>query len=168
MHMKCKIKDCNNEATKNPYQKGLFCSSRCALRAVRTRKHQKLAARAATLVIISRYRGTGNGYIKEFNRHQHRVVMERVLGRKLKKGEIVHHVDGNKKNNHPSNLQVMTQADHARLHGKMGGINSVKKMIIKNTKYGPLCRKAFCPLPNIIGRPYCSHHQYRFVTYNEI
>lgn len=55
-------------------------------------------------------------YKKRHNRHEHRVVAEEMLGRPLVRGEIVHHIDGNKHNNAPSNLQVMTQADHLRLH----------------------------------------------------
>jgi hypothetical protein len=30
----------------------------------------------------------------------------------------VHHIDGNKKNNAPKNLQVMTQSEHIKLHIK--------------------------------------------------
>lgn len=55
-------------------------------------------------------------YKKRFNRHEHRVVAEQMLGRPLQRGEIVHHIDGNKHNNDPSNLRVMSQADHLRLH----------------------------------------------------
>ena len=63
-----------------------------------------------------RDRGEGVTYRKLRQRHEHRVVAERVLGRPLIRGEIVHHIDGNKRNNDPSNLQVMTQADHLRAH----------------------------------------------------
>lgn len=113
----CKLKSCHNKATVNPREKGLYCSSRCALAAVRTSEHQKAAAKKSAQIIIARYRGTGTKtYVKENGRHQHRVVMERKLGRKLRKGEIVHHIDHNKKNNHPDNLQVINQAEHCRLH----------------------------------------------------
>lgn len=66
-----------------------------------------------------RGRGAGKTYRKLNGRHEHRVVMERVLGRALVPGEIVHHKDGNKRNNVPANLEVMTQSEHARLHNPM-------------------------------------------------
>lgn len=49
-------------------------------------------------------------------RLEHRVVMERKLGRPLRDDEIVHHVDEDKSNNDPENLEVMSQSDHARHH----------------------------------------------------
>jgi len=55
-------------------------------------------------------------YRKKQGRHEHRIVAEQMLGRPLKRGEIVHHIDGNRHNNAPDNLQVMSQADHLRLH----------------------------------------------------
>lgn len=55
-------------------------------------------------------------YRKWHGRHEHRVVAEQMLGRPLKRNEIVHHIDGNKHNNDPSNLQVMTQSEHIREH----------------------------------------------------
>ena len=61
--------------------------------------------------------GEGKSYPKLHGRHVHRAVAERVLGRKLKPGEIVHHRDGNKQNYSPENLQVLqNQSEHCRLH----------------------------------------------------
>lgn len=65
---------------------------------------------------VLRYSGSKNNYVKLKGRHMHRVVMEQVLGRKLLKGEIVHHIDGDKWNNSPENLKVMTQSEHIKLH----------------------------------------------------
>jgi hypothetical protein len=66
-----------------------------------------------------RYTGSRDNYIKLKGRHMHRVVMEKVLGRKLLSSEVVHHHDGDKWNNNPSNLSVMTQADHLRIHNQI-------------------------------------------------
>lgn len=53
---------------------------------------------------------TKRGYVAE-----HRLVMSRVLGRTLARGEVVHHRDGDPLNNDPSNLEVFrTNAEHLR------------------------------------------------------
>ena len=76
--------------------------------------------------------GSGRGltYEKTYGRHTHRVVAEQQLGRPLRSDEIVHHIDGNKRNNNPSNLRVMTRSEHASLHARLnkffglGGVGS--------------------------------------------
>jgi hypothetical protein len=51
----------------------------------------------------------------------HRVLMENHLGRLLDKNEIVHHIDGNKKNNCIDNLQLMKASEHVSFHMKQRG-----------------------------------------------
>lgn len=51
------------------------------------------------------------GYVRE-----HRLVMEKKIGRYLTSGEIVHHKDENKLNNNPDNLEVMSKAEHCKHH----------------------------------------------------
>ncbi len=65
---------------------------------------------------MQRGKGTKT-YVKLNGRHEHRAVAETILGRPLERGEIVHHKDGNKKNNDPNNLEVMTQGKHMQEHG---------------------------------------------------
>lgn len=63
--------------------------------------------------------GQSKSYVKFFGVHEHRVVAEQMLGRPLRKGEIVHHVDRNKRNNVPENLMIFNnQAEHAAWHAK--------------------------------------------------
>lgn len=126
MKIKCRYKKCNKffqkRISNDPRSKNKFCSSICALGAVRTKKHQIEAGKKGALTNILRYRGTGvRGYVRENGENQHRVVMERKIGRKLRKGEIVHHKDGDKKNNSIRNLQLLkNQSEHIKLHLKLG------------------------------------------------
>lgn len=54
---------------------------------------------------------------------QHRLVMEQMLGRKLRPEEVVHHKDRNRSNNSPDNLQLLpNQAAHIKLHLKQGDL----------------------------------------------
>lgn len=49
----------------------------------------------------------------------HRVVMENHIGRLLRQPEEIHHIDGDKTNNHISNLTLCANhAEHMRLHKK--------------------------------------------------
>lgn len=142
---KCIICDKSFEKRRDKRSKNKYCSSVCSLVPLRTKEHQIAAGKKGAMINILKYRGTGTkSYVKENGVHQHRIVAEKILGRKLEKGEIVHHIDHNKKNNDPSNLQIMTQSEHAKLHNK---------------KYGPFCLS--CDLPNRKGYAYCSKHQTR-------
>lgn len=54
---------------------------------------------------------TKSGYVR-----QHRLVAEKKIGRFLKENELVHHKDGDKKNNSEENLEVMSRSEHMKLH----------------------------------------------------
>ena len=73
-------------------------------------------------------KGIGSGFSKKPNgyieitmgenkgRGQHVVIMEEMIGRSLMANECVHHKDGVRDNNDPSNLQLMTRSEHAKHH----------------------------------------------------
>jgi len=65
----------------------------------------------------------------------HRGVMQEFVGRKLERGEVVHHVDGDKSNNKIENLRIMTDQAHCELHNKKH--QYIKKCLVCGCDYAP-------------------------------
>ena len=51
--------------------------------------------------------------------YEHTIKAEKVLGRKLKQNEIVHHINGNPKDNSNGNLAIIEESIHQYLHQRL-------------------------------------------------
>jgi len=67
-------------------------------------------------------------------RREHCLITEKSIGRKLLKGEQVHHIDGNKLNNNLDNLFLMKDVrEHAKLHKQL---ESLALELVREGKIG--------------------------------
>ena len=66
-------------------------------------------------------------------RGEHLIIVEKFIGRKLKKAERVHHINLNKKDNRIENLMLFkNDSEHIKFHNKIrqfGYTNPVKRQI---------------------------------------
>ncbi len=133
MKKKCLLKECENTIEKGG--KGY-----CGKHYIRLKRYGDVNYITPESVRVENLRNAQpnlgkckkNTYKKSFGMHEHRRIAQEKLGRKLLPDEHVHHIDGDKHNNNPENLIVMTRAEHAREHSRIRNGRAIQKAKLKN------------------------------------
>lgn len=75
--------------------------------------------------------------------YEHRVVAEELVGRPLKRSEIVHHINEDRGDNRLENLEILTKAEHQYHHLGKSGITDaeVADLLIAGATFSDLIRR---------------------------
>lgn len=137
--MKCLISDC--------FRTDIIARFLCSKHHSYYKKHNNLDK----FPLMQRKHGTGSItnygykriYINGKRTLEHRFLIEKIIGRQLKTGEIIHHKDGNRLNNSLSNLELLnSQSDHiTHFHNNRPRIFDWNIFIPKKSKHCHICKK---------------------------
>ncbi len=149
MNKRCEV--CNKEFKTYPSKiklgRGKYCSKECCLKITnlilgQNGKNSRYFKGQKAHNFVGKVENS-SGYVEIFspnhpfrNNHnrvkEHRLVMEKYLGRYLRKDEEIHHINGDKRDNRIENLQLLNHKEHFELHGPLVLKRWAKREVVPN------------------------------------
>ena len=110
----CRV--CGKSFFKTPFWASIGNNHYCSLKCKNTPGETNPRWKGGSYVDTYGYRYVTKNGVKKL---EHTWVVEKALGRELRRGEVVHHVNGDKADNRNENLVVCDQSYHRSLHDRM-------------------------------------------------
>jgi len=157
--MKCKVEGCERKVEMRKKQ------HLCEMHFYRLRRHGDVNKRLRN---ANGEGGLRNGYFRYSEDgervHEHIKIAEKVLGRPLPKGAVVHHWDEDKMNNAPANLAIFPgQGYHNIIHGRMKAYAATGDASAKPCRH---CRK-YDAVTNLVKNGTSHYHKACASLYNK-
>lgn len=139
--------NCHKEFINN-FHGSSFCSKKCQDSFIDKNMEVDLSQRSkykSKRRPVKRYVQVSMGYRNKSGHlhygYAHRLEMEKHLGRKLRRDEVVHHIDGNSQNNDINNLQLMSFSEHSKMTVNQT-LNKARKLMQKKMVKKVMVKKA--------------------------
>lgn len=154
---------------------GKYCSRKCHL--IYSQKEKgfnnkggQMQHKGYVLIWSPEHPNNLKGYVP-----QHRLVMEKYLGRLLNTTELIHHINGNKSDNNLENLELISPSNHSSLHGNQRAILIMykKEMVsfaeaCRQLNIGKLNVRRFMKRNNLNHQQAIDYYSKKLNTTNEI
>lgn len=108
---------CGKDVYSSPHRLRRFCSTKC--RDIGFTGSGSTSFNGGSTITREGYKRISSG--NNAGRYEHTIIAEKQIGRHITSDEQVHHINGDKLDNRPTNLLVVTKSWHSKIHQRLKG-----------------------------------------------